>query len=122
MLALVALAAFPVVHITTAQDISRLTLTRQIALHGSLELDPRAARGIDRARYGGRWYSDKAPGFSFLALPPYELVRAARAERAPRAWRLEGDLHLWLLRVLTGGVAFLAATGANLAFRRMGVR
>src|SRR5919204_4785497 len=46
---------------------------------------------------------------SFLALPVFEAMRAAGADRPPSTWRGEGDLQLWGLRILSGGIVFLAA-------------
>src|SRR5437879_4931803 len=62
---------------------------------------------FDRAVYGGRSYSDKAPGISFLAVPAYVLEHAAGADPRPRHWDSEGDLRLWVLRVASGGLLFL---------------
>jgi len=61
--------------------------------------------------YGGHTYSDKAPGTSVLALLPYEAERAAGRPLPAHAsaWHREGDLRLWVIRLLTGGLAFIAA-------------
>jgi len=106
VLALVALAALPVVNLTGPQDRTRYELTRHLVLHHSLEVEPGL---FDRAVYGGRTFSDKAPGMSFLAVPGFEGERLLGIARAPRAWNQEGDLSLWLLRVLTSGLLFLVA-------------
>jgi hypothetical protein len=106
VLALVALAALPVVGITGPQDRTRYELTRHLVLHHTLQVEPDL---FDRAVFDGRTYSDKAPGMSFLAVPAYHLERAAGIAKAPRDWKAEGDLSLWLMRVLTSGVLFLAA-------------
>lgn len=106
MLVLVALAAVPVVSVTGPQDRTRYELTRHLVLRHTLTVEPTL---FDRAVYNGRSYSDKAPGMSFLAVPAYELERAAGIARAPSDWRPEGDLSLWLTRALTSGVLFLAA-------------
>jgi hypothetical protein len=50
-------------------DVSRFGLTQSIALHGSLRIDRYNAQTQDKSLYRGHWYSDKAPGISFLALP-----------------------------------------------------
>jgi hypothetical protein len=107
VLALVALAALPVVDLTGPQDRTRYELTRHVVLHHSLTVEPGL---FDRAVYAGRTYSDKAPGVSFFAVPAYEGERIVGIARAPRDWHSEGDLSLWLMRVLTSGVLFLVAT------------
>ena len=108
VIALVAVAALPVVNVVNAQDVSRLGLTRNFAQHASLELDAYAAKRLDRARYRGRWYTDKAPGLSFAALVPYALFAATTGAKPEARWEHEGDVQLWLFRVLTSGVAFVA--------------
>jgi hypothetical protein len=102
---LVALASLAVVNVAGPQDRTRYELTRHVALHGTLTVEDEL---FDRAVYGGRSYSDKAPGISFAAVPAFELERATGIARAPRAWSSEGDASLWLMRVLTSGVLFLA--------------
>lgn len=106
VLALVALAALPPISLTGPQDRTRYELTRHVVLYHTLTLEPNL---FDRALFHGHTYSDKAPGISFLAIPAYELERAAGIAKAPRDWELKGDLSLWLLRVLTSGVLFLVA-------------
>ena len=106
VLALVALAALPVVNLVGPQDRTRYELTRHVVLYHTLTLEPGF---FDRAVYNGKTYSDKAPGMSFLAIPAYEGERLLGIARAPSAWKSEGDLSLWLVRVLTSGVLFLVS-------------
>ena len=106
VIALVALAALPPISLTGPPDRTRYELTRHVVLYHTLTLEPNL---FDRALFHGHTYSDKAPGISFLAIPAYELERAAGIAKAPRDWELKGDLSLWLLRVLTSGVLFLVA-------------
>jgi hypothetical protein len=106
VLALVALAALPPISLTGPQDRTRYELTRHIVLYHTLTLEPGL---FDRAVFGGRTYSDKAPGMSFLAVPAFEIERVAGIAKVPAEWEAEGDLSLWLMRVLTSGVLFLAA-------------
>jgi hypothetical protein len=106
VIALVALAALPPISLTGPQDRTRYELTRHVVLYHTLTLEPNL---FDRALFHGHTYSDKAPGISFLAIPAYELERAAGIAKAPRDWELKGDLSLWLLRVLTSGILFLVA-------------
>jgi hypothetical protein len=104
LLVLVALAALTVLQVVNVQDHSRFCLTRELA-HARLAIDDCIGNGIDRSRYGGHLYSNKAPGMSALALPAAEAVRlnpAAERERAYPSWRL------WLVRVFASGLPFLA--------------
>jgi hypothetical protein len=70
LLVLVAVAALTPLYPLGAQDVSRVCLTRAM-LHGHLYDD--ACLGttfaVDRAAYGGHYYSDKAPGMSALEIP-----------------------------------------------------
>jgi hypothetical protein len=106
VLVLVALAALPPISLTGPQDRTRYELTRHLVLQHTLVLEPNL---FDRAVFDGRTYSDKAPGMSFLAVPAYELERAAGIAKAPVDWQAKGDPSLWLMRVLTSGVAFLVS-------------
>ena len=106
VLALVALAALPVVGLTGPQDRTRYELTRHLVLRHTLTVEPGL---FDRAVFDGRSYSDKAPGMSFLAVPAFELERVAGIAKAPSGWQAEGDLSLWLMRALTSGIPFLVA-------------
>jgi hypothetical protein len=103
---LVALSSLAVVNVANPQDTTRYELTRHVVLYHTLTLEPDL---FDRAVYGGRTYSDKAPGMSFLAIPAYEVERAVGVARAPRDWTGKGDLSLWGIRVGTSGLLFLLA-------------
>ncbi|NQU98788.1 glycosyltransferase family 39 protein [Candidatus Woesearchaeota archaeon] len=50
---------------------SRLDLTRAIVDEGTFKIDSYANNTGDRAYYNGHYYTDKFPGASFLAVPPY---------------------------------------------------
>lgn len=102
LLALVALATLTPTYVVSTQDVTRLCLTRAI-VHGHLTIQPCAGNTIDQASYGGHNYTDKAPGFSFLALPAAVITRLP----APNHWTSEGDYHLWAVRLLVSGLAFL---------------
>ena len=80
-------------------------MAESIVLDGTLRIDRYASETGDKALHGGHVYTDKAPGISFLAVPTVATMRAAGARDAP--WR--SDALLWIARVLTGGLAYLAA-------------
>lgn len=85
-----------------AQDVSRLCLTRAL-VHGRLSNDACLRGNFDRAEYGGHLYSDKAPGLSLLSVPAAEAVRLP----PPPRWEKTGDLRVWTVRLLSGGIASL---------------
>ena len=101
LLVLVSAAALLPVYTLTAQDHSRLCLTRAI-VHGHLHDDRCLANSFDRSRYGGHLYSDKAPGLSLLELPAAEALLDRPVQDGPAY-----SLRLWGVRVLTSGLAFL---------------
>jgi hypothetical protein len=107
VLALAAVVALGVVHGQTAQDVTRLGVTYSIAVDGTLELERSAREGSDYAIYDGRYYTDKAPGMTFLAVPPFLVSRVVTAGVTPGQWRPRTDYQLWWLRIATSGVAFL---------------
>jgi hypothetical protein len=104
LLALVAVAALSPVYPIDAQDVSRICLTRAL-LRGQLSNDSclNTTLAIDKAVYNGHLYSDKAPGMSALEIPGVALARVP----SPQYWPYE-DIRLWVVRVLAGGLAFLA--------------
>jgi hypothetical protein len=103
LLGLVALAALSLVHPPNPQDSSRTCLAEAL-VHGRLSNEPCFRLTVDRARYAGHLYSNKAPGMSVLQILPVEAVRLPRPDR----WAARGDLRLWVVRVLVSGVGFLA--------------
>jgi hypothetical protein len=106
LIALVALATLTVLQPPNTQDRSRLCLSRAIVA-GRLHADRCLIRSEteDRSVYGGHLYTDKAPGLSVLEIGPAELVRLPPP--SPGRWAAEGDVRLWLVHLLTTGVAFL---------------
>jgi hypothetical protein len=103
LLVLVGLFAFAPLYDGGTQDVTRLCLSSAL-VHGRLGIEPCAGRTLDRASYGGHTYTDKAPGLSVLAVP------AAEATGLPSPGRYDlgfVDAHLWGVRVLSSGIAFL---------------
>jgi hypothetical protein len=71
--------------------VSRFCLTRAVVELGSFEITPFAASTGDRAEVSGRFYTDKGPFPSFLAVPAYAAFFAvARARHHTPAFRAEG--------------------------------
>jgi hypothetical protein len=111
VLVLVALSTLSIINPINVQDKTRIALTRRLAEHGRLDIDPYHRATTDRAFYGSHWYSDKAPGMSLLALPTVEAIRAfdrLEGGRDKPYWQYVG--HLWLTRMLTAGIGLLLAT------------
>ena len=107
VLALLAFALLTPVYVVSSQDVSRLCLTRAL-LDGRATISHCAGKAVDRARYGGRTYSDKAPGMSLLAAPAVAALGLPPATR----WSFGRNLRIWLLRVSTSGIAFVLLTFA----------
>jgi hypothetical protein len=103
LLLLVAMATLTPVYVVSSQDVSRLCLSSAIA-DGRLTIASCVGRTVDKARYRGHVYSDKPPGMSLLALPAVELVHLP----PPSRWNFGRAADVWSVRLLTGGVAFLA--------------
>ena len=80
-----------------------MCVTRSV-VHGSLSATTCLQGSGDRAEFGGRFYTDKAPGVSFLA----DSRRAGACGSGRPPWHHEGDLRLWAVRLATGGIALLA--------------
>jgi hypothetical protein len=91
----------------TAEDTSRLALTESIVTRGTLTIDERAGETIDKAHYGRHWYTDKAPGVSFAAVPAYAVLEGVRTATGSQAKPLDRRSHLWLTRVFSVGVLYL---------------
>jgi hypothetical protein len=102
LLILVAVLALSPVNVVSSQDVSRLCLSRAL-LHDRVAIGSCAGASIDRARYGGRTYSDKAPGLSLLAVPAVAALQLS----TPSRWRPDDNASLWVIRVTTSGVALL---------------
>ena len=111
LLGLIALTALTFYHDAGAQDTSRLALTQAVYADHSLRVDLWGRGSSDITIYDGHYYSDKAPGMSFLALPAYALLRGSGLVSAgdERAGVWQKRSALFILRLVTGGIAFLIA-------------
>jgi len=94
--------------------VSRLDLLHAIFTHKTLNIDAYNNTG-DRASYNGHYYSDKAPGGAFAALPGFAL--------ATGIWRLGGGniesesgwlFTSWVASILSMG--FITAAGGVFLF------
>ena len=82
---------------------SRFDLVRAIVDDHTLAIDRYHENTGDKARFGEHYYSDKAPGLSFLAVPVYAAVRLLHP-----LFRTEHDFvvfAVWLVTWLTVSVA-----------------
>lgn len=86
--------------ISVPNERSRAYLTIAIVDDGSLSIDQpmeRFGAMLDRSVRDGRYYTDKAPGMSFLGVVPYWL---ARRLTAPEDWPIDDVLNLvrtWIM-------------------------
>jgi hypothetical protein len=122
MVLLVAVAALGFTYPLNDQDVSRLALSQSLVLRASITIDPYAHETTsDKAFHSGHWYSDKAPGISFIAVPVVAAGLGLR-DLTKRLGIPDGaGLHssrvgVWHSRTLryaarlfTGGLAFLIA-------------
>lgn len=69
------------IHWAGWNEYSRLDLTRAIVDEGRFEIDAYQNNTGDSAYYKGHYYSDKAPGMSFLGAPVYFLAKQAFNDR-----------------------------------------
>ena len=112
MLVLVALSMLTVLYPLNTQDATRFGLTQSVLEYGTINVDRYHTLMSDRSYRDGHWYSDKAPGMSFLALPAVAVFHLGDVVRGKSPslpiWLREGQL--WALRVLTSGLGLLLAT------------
>ena len=57
---------------------SRLMLTYAVVDRGTVRIDGLEDQTRDLARYRDHWFTDKTPGFSIAAIPPYWLAKTVR--------------------------------------------
>jgi len=90
--------------IPTANEYSRLDLTRAIVDEHTFKIDSYYNNTIDRAYYKGHYYSDKPLGPSFLAVPIYaiyKLVARAIYGTANLDYHLSSPLLILVIMVFT---------------------
>ena len=79
---------------------SRFDLVRSLVEQGTTRIDAFHANTGDKARREGHYYSDKAPGASWLALPAYALFHALSGPASPSESRLALALYLATLTAI----------------------
>ena len=81
---------------------TRFLLTRAIVERGAADITPWHTRTIDKSEKDGRFYCDKAPGASWLAVPPYAVVHWIAGSKKPSAAYL--NWAAWLCTVFAVGI------------------
>ncbi|MEI8105951.1 MAG: hypothetical protein WCH31_08945 [Actinomycetes bacterium] len=109
LIALIALATFPMLAGFGAQDTSRMALSESIVSRGSVDIDPYWRGTLDRSFKSGHWYSDKAPGISFLLVPAEATLHVVDAIGSGAHGRppWERPIVRWLFRLVAGGLPLL---------------
>lgn len=101
--------------------VSRIAVTLSIVERQELTLDPLTPFTMDRAMANGSFYSDKAPGLSFLAVPPtLAAARLLDPDRSGRAWIEDAD-KLSLKFLMVNYVATLCTVSLLAALAVVGV-
>ena len=108
--------------------VSRMALTLSILEDGTLKTNKFKDQTDDIAFYNGDYYSDKAPGMAFSALPSAALTRATRMSRdndgaALRAERLTRNYQIivyWSTLLTSGLMTAMAALVLYFLALRMG--
>jgi hypothetical protein len=98
-----------------ANQNSRLDLLHAIFVHGTFRIDHYHSNTIDKSIFQGHYYSDKAPGIAFLAIPSFAfsviiLKLAAVPLDSPRGWLLSS----WITTI--GSVGLITALGGLALF------
>jgi hypothetical protein len=97
---------------------SRMDLVRAMVEQRTLSIDAYHRNTGDKAKIGGRYYSDKAPGLSVAAIPAYLLVMPLKSRTSSHTFIVVAS---YIATVLTVGIA-TALLGVLLyrAGRRLG--
>lgn len=82
---------------------SRYLLLSAVVDHGTLSIDDYKTKTIDKSEWDGHYYSNKAPGASFLGAPVYWMMRnlTSLKESTPMTW-----LEKYIIRVITTTLLF----------------
>ena len=99
-----------------ANSNARFDLSLSIALGHRYDIDPLAFNTIDRVRIGSHYYSEKAPGTAYAALP---VALAASPFLTLGELTHRPGIAEWLLHLATVASAGLLSAVAAVAFRRL---
>lgn len=103
---------------------SRFDLTRAIVEQGTACIDAYESNTGDKARVKGRYYCDKAPGVSFLAVPVYALFHPFAEGQRPKARLVTRAAYLATLLVVSLPSALaavlLSTLGSSFGWSRRG--
>ena len=99
-----------------ANSNARFDLALSIGLDHRYDIDPLAFNTIDKVRIAGHYYSEKAPGSAYAALP---VVIAASPFVTLDELKQRPRLAEWLLHLATAASAGLLSALAAVAFRRL---
>ncbi|MGH7327824.1 MAG: hypothetical protein ACREJX_05690, partial [Polyangiaceae bacterium] len=81
-------------------EASRFFLTRALVTRHAPDITPDGIYTIDKGELDGKYFSDKAPGISFLAVIPYALMRATNIQET----RSVEHVELHILTILLAGI------------------
>ncbi len=98
---------------------SRYDLTRAIVVHHGFAIDAYQRNTVDKAFRGEHFYSDKAPGLSFAAVPVFAVERAfvkTKAAEAPATFELHALTFLVVGLASAGAAVLLLGLLESLGF------
>lgn len=91
---------------------SRLDLVRSIVEQGTFQIDAYHHNTIDKSQWNQHYYSDKAPGVSWLAVPAYWVMRFFSGGNLPGV----NELHIDLYAMTIWSVALPSAVSAVMLY------
>ena len=99
---------------------SRFDLLRAIVERGTLEIDAYHENTEDKVPFNGHFYSDKAPGLVFLAVP---VALAVRPALRAAGWNPQSPRGvLWLSYLVSAGAVALPTALAGICLYFLGLR
>lgn len=114
-----------------ANSSTRMMLTIALVDEGSTRIDRHQALTVDKAEHEGHYYSDKAPGMAFLAVPAYAVASRILGSGnqkldllAPLASGTKPALQemlVYRLMVLTSGGILFALAGVAVFYMCLGL-
>jgi hypothetical protein len=102
---------------SNTQVVTRLGLTLSLVESGRFDIDRFAEGTIDKARVGGHYYADKAPGLSFLAIPAVAVAAFVTRARTGKFDSSQRATFSEVAKIATISVnAFLSALAAAVLY------